>query len=512
MKSTRTFALAALVSGLPIALSVGCDGVTGAVDQTKIEESSIVGGKPAEPGAWPWQALVFMGTEPEVYCGGSLIQSQWVLTAEHCVRGLEAADLSVMLGEHRISVSEPGEQLRAVEQIIHHPGFFWTDSNVPVNDIALLRLSAPVENSPTVRTISLGIDHDLAAPGQIATVTGWGETLVDGTSNILRQVNVPIVSDETCAKSYGGDFREGMLCAGLAKGGKDSCAGDSGGPLVALTSSGEHRLVGVVSWGEGCAEKDHYGVYTHVAHYADWIIEEIQSSGPASCTARCCDGTLHSAGDQADANQCVFWGGSGCADNGGPVRVRYGGGLVWEKEQEACDTMRSCSVRCCDDTIISESNHFDKDMCVFFEASKCKDHGGAVRVRFDGEVAWEADPEAVCTNPNACSARCCDGSLIQVGDMADANQCIFWGGFSCADEGGPVRLRHGGGPVWETEQSQCDTMRSCSVQCCDGSFVTTTSHFDKNMCVFFEQNNCGQNGGTSAVRFDGDVAWAGACK
>jgi hypothetical protein len=510
MRTTRAFAIAALVMSLPLTLTAGCDRAPGAVDQTNIEASSIVGGMPAQAGAWPWQALVFGGTEPEVYCGGSLIHPQWVVTAAHCVEGLVAADLSVMMGEHKISVIEASEQLRAVERIIVHAGY---EPDTQVNDIALLRLNAPVELNARVRTIPLATDDTLEQPGQNTTVTGWGLTKEDGTpSDVLRQVNVPIVSNETCNESYNGAVTEGMLCAGLQGGGRDSCQGDSGGPLVAPDASGHHRLVGIVSWGEGCAQETFYGVYTRVSHYADWITEELQSHGAMSCTARCCDGTLRAAGDQPNADQCVFWGGSGCVDNGGPVRVRYGGGLVWETDQSQCDTMRSCSARCCDDTLISGTDHFDKDMCVFFEGLKCKDHGGALRVRFDGDVVWEGEPKSVCTNPTACSARCCDGTLVHAGEMSDPNQCIFWGGFGCADEGGPVRIRHGGEPVWEVEENQCSTMRPCTVQCCDGTVASTTSHFDKNMCVFFEANNCGANGGASVVTFDGAVAWSGACK
>lgn len=116
---------------------------------------------------------------------------------------------------------------------------------------------------------------------------------------------------------------------------------------------------------------------------------------PISCYARCCDGSLFHGADQTDPNQCIFWGGSGCALHGGPIRIRLGGSLIWEQERSECSTMRSCSARCCDETVLSGPDQFDENICILVQADRCKTqgHGGAMRVRFDGNVIWEESCE-----------------------------------------------------------------------------------------------------------------------
>ena len=114
----------------------------------------------------------------------------------------------------------------------------------------------------------------------IVWTSGWG-TLSSGSSalpNILQKVDVPLVNTADCnsAAAYGGDITDRMVCAGLQAGGKDSCQGDSGGPLFASEADGSFKLVGVVSWGEGCARPNKYGVYSKVNIMVDWIASQTQ--------------------------------------------------------------------------------------------------------------------------------------------------------------------------------------------------------------------------------------------
>ncbi|MCB0194580.1 MAG: trypsin-like serine protease [Anaerolineae bacterium] len=243
-------------------------------------QPQIVGGQPAAPGEYPWQAaLVSAGTSnPQFgqFCGGSLIDAEWVLTAAHCTVGETPGNVDVVLGINNLSdgltAGSKGQRID-VDQIIVYPGY---NSSTEDGDVALLHLATPATLGGTVQTIGLtGLgDSALVEPGDTATITGWGATSDGGaSSNALLEVAVPIVSNATCnaPASYGGAVTANMLCAGLAAGGKDSCQGDSGGPLVVSNGSGGWLQAGVVSWGNGCAQPNFYGVYARVAQFKNWI-------------------------------------------------------------------------------------------------------------------------------------------------------------------------------------------------------------------------------------------------
>ena len=233
----------------------------------------IVGGIEAEEGTWPWQASVqdvFFGH----FCGGSLVDDEWVVTAAHCVDFAAAESLIVVLGRHDLTTSM-GEE-HTVSEIIVHPDWnpFTSD-----NDIALLRLSS-TSSQEALSVVTLG-DEPLVAPGVTATVTGWGALSEGGFgSDQLQQVEVDIVSNEVAnaPEAYDGQVTENMIAAGFAEGGKDSCQGDSGGPLVVPNSDATGwKLAGIVSWGFGCARPNLYGIYTRAGNYSLWIDGHINS-------------------------------------------------------------------------------------------------------------------------------------------------------------------------------------------------------------------------------------------
>lgn len=233
----------------------------------------IVGGQPAAVGAWPWQAMVRSGP---YLCGGSLVAQEWVVTAAHCLYDTEnnpiaASRISVILGEHNRAQSDGMEQFLSVAEVFVHEEFSdWSNDN----DIALLKLASPATINARVKPIAPLLSpeqNDLATPGQLGVVTGWGSTGEGGSAAvILMEVAVPIVENEVCNRSYG-TITGNMVCAGYADGGKDSCQGDSGGPLVVPDNEGSWRLAGLVSFGYGCARPNFYGVYTRVSQYVNWI-------------------------------------------------------------------------------------------------------------------------------------------------------------------------------------------------------------------------------------------------
>ncbi|MGB0383728.1 MAG: trypsin-like serine protease, partial [Ardenticatenaceae bacterium] len=237
----------------------------------------IVGGEEAEEGAWPWMAALVDPNGGGQFCGASLIDSEWVLTAAHCVEDSSPEDLDVVLGRHDLDSSQ-GEQID-VSQIIVHPDY---DADTNDSDIALLRLATP--SSQQAISIVGPSDSNLFAAGIMSTITGWGATEQGGAgSNVLLQVSVPIVSHETCnaPEAYNGQITDNMLCAGVADGGQDSCQGDSGGPLVVPNGDGWMQA-GVVSWGDGCAQPNKYGVYAHVASAKQWIDAQMSGTSPSA--------------------------------------------------------------------------------------------------------------------------------------------------------------------------------------------------------------------------------------
>uniref|UniRef100_UPI003AAB5A6E tryptase-like n=1 Tax=Centroberyx gerrardi TaxID=166262 RepID=UPI003AAB5A6E len=238
--------------------------------------TKIVGGHDAAAGAWPWQAsLHWYGTH---FCGGSLINNQWILTAAHCVESISTSGLTVYLGRDTQEGTNVNEVSREVSKIIGHPDYNDTPDN---NDMALLLLSSPVDFTDYIRPVCLAADGSVFNARTTSWVTGWGDINTEvsfPSPQRLREVDVPIVSNSQCSTSYG-DITDNMICAGLSERGKDSCQGDSGGPMV---NEQDSRWIqsGVVSFGKGCAEPDFPGVYVRVSRYQSWIKSQITTNQP----------------------------------------------------------------------------------------------------------------------------------------------------------------------------------------------------------------------------------------
>ncbi|MEU1280233.1 serine protease [Streptomyces sp. NPDC005805] len=228
----------------------------------------VIGGKEQATGAHPWMAaLLTKGKENPVkrqFCGGSLIADTVILTAAHCVTGVKAKDLEVTVGRTVLSNKKQG-QLRNVLSIVSHPRYL---KGKEAYDLALIELTKPVKGTAAVKLPTQGTDA-LLRPGAKATVIGWGNvnTDVPRYPDRLRGVDVPLLSHPECRATYRGYDKAVNICAGVE--GKDSCQGDSGGPLFRKVS-GRTYQIGVVSYGEGCAEQGAPGVYVSTSSDKVW--------------------------------------------------------------------------------------------------------------------------------------------------------------------------------------------------------------------------------------------------
>lgn len=244
--------------------------------------SRIIGGEPAEKGQWSFMTALIRSQASNSYkgqfCGASYLGDGWVLTAAHCVERINFNDFHVHIGVHdllRASIEGERAEIKAV-----YVNESYADVSDYSNDIALIEL----KSKPNADAVALKTTEGDLSEGQLLTVMGWGNTISDRNQtpqypSVLRQVDLPYVLRATC-QNLGDDYSDigdDAICAGFPKGKKDSCQGDSGGPLV-YSHNGGIEQVGVVSWGNGCAQPNAYGVYANVAYFQDWIAE-IKESG-----------------------------------------------------------------------------------------------------------------------------------------------------------------------------------------------------------------------------------------
>ncbi|WP_253844891.1 S1 family peptidase [Actinosynnema pretiosum] len=217
----------------------------------------IVGGTRASTADHPWVVYLATSTGAQ-YCGGTLVAPDKVLTAAHCTEGDAPSAVRVVEGRDD-KTSSAGTTAR-VTDIWIHPSY-----RAPTQgyDISVLTLDRPSSAEPL--PLAKPADSALYEEGVPGTVLGWGATSPGGTaSRHLLGATVPLIDSDSCEAAYGTRYvPDLMVCAGFPEGGTDSCQGDSGGPLVA-----GGKLIGVTSWGEGCAAAGAPGVYSRVAGYS----------------------------------------------------------------------------------------------------------------------------------------------------------------------------------------------------------------------------------------------------
>ncbi|XP_004700657.1 acrosin [Echinops telfairi] len=269
-----------------------CDGPCGLrFRQNQQGGVRIVGGQTAPIGAWPWmvsvQFFTFYNSRRYHSCGGILLNSHWVLTAAHCFANKNKVyhwrlifGASEVIYGHNMPVKPPMQE-RFVEKIVIHEKY---SSALEQNDIALLKVTPPVPCGSFIGPACL--PRFKAGPPtipQACWVAGWGYVRESALrpSPILREARVSLIDLELCNSTewYNGRIRSTQVCAGFPQGNIDTCQGDSGGPLMCKDNvENIFVVVGITSWGVGCARAKRPGVYTSTWSYLDWIASKIGSN------------------------------------------------------------------------------------------------------------------------------------------------------------------------------------------------------------------------------------------
>lgn len=245
-------------------------------DDSTISGLKIVGGDPAPPHSAPWIISLQLYVERQArwfhICGGAILSPEWILTAGHCLHGLDSQTIEVVAGAHDLAANESwSQQRRAVQKRVVYPRY---QGGVAPYDIGLVRMTKPLQLTTSVQTIQLPSDTNVLPRGY-ATLYGWGSTSRTNKPQLpktLQMMTVPIVNADVCsailnAGRTGLISNELTVCTGPLEGTPSACNGDSGS---ALTQG--HSVIGVVSWGRSpCGLVNSASVYTRVSTYKNWI-------------------------------------------------------------------------------------------------------------------------------------------------------------------------------------------------------------------------------------------------
>ncbi|MEN0041832.1 MAG: serine protease [Pseudomonadota bacterium] len=295
--------------------------------ETEEETSRVINGQIARDGAWPWQVALMKTNKDRSrlgqFCGGTMIQDTWVLTAAHCVisvtkdgpKLVNKDTIRILAGTNKIA--NGAGDLVPVEAIFPHEGYNPRGFD---NDIALIKLARRPQGRYATIKIPTGEFADiLERPGIPTVVTGWGLTESGKPSRDLREASIEMIDRRVCNRAIvntrargavkafalaarqmglsGKNARDvwtdivskaprplnaNMICSGSPQGPRGACSGDSGGPLVVRLDNGSYIQAGVVSWGmagqkgKGCDRKAQFSAYTRAGNYGDWVINTLK--------------------------------------------------------------------------------------------------------------------------------------------------------------------------------------------------------------------------------------------
>lgn len=271
-------------------------------DERTTEDDKIVGGQEAKPHSWPWIVrLEFAATDEYAQkhgldswtCGGTIIDEKTILTAAHCIE--DSANVTWIAGDHDKIEHEESQQINIAYtnngNIHMHPDY---DTVTVEHDLAIIKLRGPLQLNDKVDFACLPKPEQKVSLKTKCWAAGWGALKENALTdpNRLQEVDLTVISDDMCNQSgyvtfyqtWSEDYfyEDSSLCAGVfdnkdefITGGKDACQGDSGGPLLCAIN-GEPVLIGVTSWGTGCARPNYPGVWAEVSEHMEWIMQHVE--------------------------------------------------------------------------------------------------------------------------------------------------------------------------------------------------------------------------------------------
>lgn len=296
-----------LVAGLLALLVAWCQMQGAALAE---DTEMIVNGTPAPEGKYPWQVRIYSSMEDEFgFCGGSIIASQWVLTASHCLAkgesnggpntAVNAADVVVGYG----SIDRRTTKRIPAEKVFVNQGYLNKGLDGKA-DVALIKLKTPIADPDAITLADAETDKKYLTPGAKVTVTGWGAIWSPFDKDVealmpdlgpqqemmnkwqfplkLHEVEIDSMDNDSCNASFESSrlsVAQSEMCAMTKGTTKDSCQGDSGGPLVVAADVPRGFLqVGVVSWGTMCGNRVTPSVFARVSSFSDWINDTMKNN------------------------------------------------------------------------------------------------------------------------------------------------------------------------------------------------------------------------------------------
>lgn len=264
MKKNSKIIASLLLTGWPIFSACGSQNGSPEAENSNLD---IVGGSTVSSALHSnyFESIVSLRFYGSHFCGGTLIAPNKVITAAHCLADYSSStvrnNVKVVLGNVSLNSSSGTESFSISSFKIDERYSSWNTQN----DIAIITLNGNSKFEP----VPVNSDSAFPAVGAKTYVAGWGSTREGGgISSALKYTSVAVVSNDECADAYGSSITSRNICAYTAK--TDSCQGDSGGPLYSYDGT-SMTLIGIVSWGNGCARAGYPGVYTRVSEFPTYF-------------------------------------------------------------------------------------------------------------------------------------------------------------------------------------------------------------------------------------------------